>query len=90
MAASDAVPVVATAVTPLLAASTAGAPLVKVLGVAVAVPPPPPPPVPAAVEAARAQIDWASAGEEAVEVLRQYLMVPTINPPGDETLGVDE
>lgn len=44
--------------------------------------------VPAHVSTARAQINWKAAGDEAVDVLRRYLMVPTINPPGDEQLGV--
>ena len=34
-------------------------------------------------------MDWQAAGDEAVEVLLKYLMVPTINPPGDEVLGVN-
>lgn len=32
-------------------------------------------------------IDWAKAGDEAVEVLRGYLQVDTVNPPGNETRG---
>jgi len=32
-------------------------------------------------------IDWRPAGDEAVEVLRAYLRVDTINPPGNETRG---
>ena len=51
--------------------------------------PHPGPYVPQVVQEARAQMDWEAAGDEAVEVLRKYLMVPTINPPGDEMLGVN-
>lgn len=32
-------------------------------------------------------IDWARAGDEAVEVLSGYLQVDTVNPPGNETRG---
>ncbi len=32
-------------------------------------------------------IDWSKAGDEAVETLRGYLRVDTINPPGNETRG---
>ncbi len=51
--------------------------------------PPKETPVPPHVQQARDQVDWSSAGEEAVEVLRQYLMIPTMNPSGNEQLGVD-
>jgi acetylornithine deacetylase/succinyl-diaminopimelate desuccinylase-like protein len=33
-------------------------------------------------------IDWAGLGEEAVQLLRRYLMIDTTNPPGNETAGV--
>ncbi len=32
-------------------------------------------------------IDWDQAGDEAVQVLADYLRVDTINPPGNETAG---
>ncbi|MBI2527746.1 MAG: M20/M25/M40 family metallo-hydrolase [Candidatus Rokubacteria bacterium] len=32
-------------------------------------------------------MDWKSLGEEAVDLLRRYLMVDTTNPPGKETDG---
>ena len=32
-------------------------------------------------------VDWPKAGDEMVEVLRAYLRVDTINPPGNETRG---
>src|SRR5213083_982300 len=33
------------------------------------------------------RIDWAALGEEAVDLLRRYLMVDTTNPPGNEIAG---
>lgn len=36
-----------------------------------------------------ATMDWRKAGEEAFADLRGYLMVPTVNPPGDERLGAE-
>lgn len=36
-----------------------------------------------------AAVDWDKAGDEAVEVLRQYLRVDTTNPPGNETRGAE-
>jgi acetylornithine deacetylase/succinyl-diaminopimelate desuccinylase-like protein len=33
-------------------------------------------------------IDWSALGDEAVEVLRRYLMIDTTNPPGRESEGV--
>jgi acetylornithine deacetylase/succinyl-diaminopimelate desuccinylase-like protein len=33
-------------------------------------------------------IDWAGLGDEAVELLRRYVMIDTTNPPGNEALGV--
>ncbi len=33
--------------------------------------------------------DWARAGDEAVQVLRDYLKVDTTNPPGNETRGAE-
>lgn len=36
-----------------------------------------------------ATMDWRHAGEEAFADLRGYLMVPTVNPPGDEKLGAE-
>src|SRR5690606_17230264 len=51
------------------------------------------PPVadPAALPSARrlAAMDWATAGDEAFADLRGYLMVPTINPPGNERIGAE-
>lgn len=44
---------------------------------------------PAGVERHAAGIDWAQAGDEAVEVLRGYLRTDTFNPPGNETLGAE-
>src|SRR5438034_4797784 len=32
-------------------------------------------------------IDWAALGEEAVDLLRRYLMIDTTNPPGNEAEG---
>lgn len=32
-------------------------------------------------------MDWASAGDEAARILSGYLRIPTVNPPGNETLG---
>ena len=32
-------------------------------------------------------IDWQSLGDETVELMRQYLMLDTTNPPGNETVG---
>ncbi|MCB9742909.1 MAG: M20/M25/M40 family metallo-hydrolase [Alphaproteobacteria bacterium] len=34
-----------------------------------------------------ADVDWDAAGEELVHVLSHYIQAPSINPPGDETLG---
>lgn len=34
-------------------------------------------------------VDWRAAGDESVEVLRQYLRVDTTNPPGNETRGAN-
>jgi acetylornithine deacetylase/succinyl-diaminopimelate desuccinylase-like protein len=34
------------------------------------------------------EIDWQVLGDEAVELLRQYLTIDTTNPPGNEVLGV--
>jgi acetylornithine deacetylase/succinyl-diaminopimelate desuccinylase-like protein len=34
-------------------------------------------------------VDWSAAGDEAVNVLREYLRVDTINPPGNETRGAE-
>jgi acetylornithine deacetylase/succinyl-diaminopimelate desuccinylase-like protein len=36
-----------------------------------------------------ASVDWSKAGDEAFDDLRGYLMVPTINPPGDEKPGAE-
>jgi acetylornithine deacetylase/succinyl-diaminopimelate desuccinylase-like protein len=44
---------------------------------------------PAGVERHATGIDWAQAGDEAVEVLRGYLRTDTFNPPGNETLGAE-
>ncbi len=44
---------------------------------------------PAGVEKFAAAIDWAKAGDEAVGVLQGYLRIDTINPPGNESLGVE-
>ena len=33
------------------------------------------------------RIDWAALGEEAVDLLRRYLMIDTTNPPGNEADG---
>lgn len=40
---------------------------------------------------ARAQsgIDWSNAGDEGLEWLRQYLMIDTTNPPGNEIRGAE-
>jgi acetylornithine deacetylase/succinyl-diaminopimelate desuccinylase-like protein len=40
---------------------------------------------------ARAQtgIDWSKAGDEGIEWLRQYLMIDTTNPPGNEIRGAE-
>src|SRR5712691_1215032 len=32
-------------------------------------------------------IDWTALGEEAVDLLRRYLMIDTTNPPGNEADG---
>ena len=32
-------------------------------------------------------IDWTALGEEAVDLLRRYLMIDTTNPPGNEIEG---
>ena len=32
-------------------------------------------------------MNWEALGRETVELLRQYLMLDTTNPPGNETLG---
>jgi acetylornithine deacetylase/succinyl-diaminopimelate desuccinylase-like protein len=34
-------------------------------------------------------VDWNKAGEETVQVLREYLRVDTTNPPGNETRGAE-
>lgn len=39
-------------------------------------------------DAAAWRIDWAGLGEEAVQLLRQYVMIDTTNPPGNEAAGV--
>jgi acetylornithine deacetylase/succinyl-diaminopimelate desuccinylase-like protein len=44
---------------------------------------------PAGVEKYAAAMDFSKAGDEAVEVLRGYLRVDTVNPPGNETLGAE-
>ncbi|HEY0881964.1 MAG TPA: M20/M25/M40 family metallo-hydrolase, partial [Archangium sp.] len=44
---------------------------------------------PAGVEKYAAAMDFTKAGDEAVEVLRGYLRVDTVNPPGNETLGAE-
>jgi acetylornithine deacetylase/succinyl-diaminopimelate desuccinylase-like protein len=36
-----------------------------------------------------ADLDWKTAGEEAVTVLQGYLRIDTFNPPGNETLGAE-
>lgn len=51
--------------------------------------PPEPRPVPDRVAHWRDRVDWDAAGDEAVQVLSRYLRVPTVNPPGDEGLGVE-
>ena len=33
------------------------------------------------------RIDWTALGEEAVDLLRRYLMIDTTNPPGNEAAG---
>ncbi len=33
------------------------------------------------------EIDWRALGDEAVELLRRYLMIDTTNPPGNEIAG---
>ncbi|HUM16991.1 MAG TPA: M20/M25/M40 family metallo-hydrolase [Candidatus Nitrosotalea sp.] len=33
-------------------------------------------------------MNWAGLGQETVDLLRQYLMLDTTNPPGNETVGV--
>src|SRR5262245_38277953 len=45
---------------------------------------PPPRPAPVGVERWGDTVDWAKAGDEAVEVLSGYLKVDTFNPPGNE------
>lgn len=35
------------------------------------------------------QIDWSMAGDEGIEWLRQYLMIDTTNPPGNEVRGTE-
>ena len=32
-------------------------------------------------------MDWKALGDEAIDLLRRYLMVDTTNPPGNETAG---
>ncbi len=44
---------------------------------------------PTGVEAWGDAVDWAKAGEEAVEVLQAYLRLDTTNPSGNETLGAE-
>lgn len=39
------------------------------------------------VAARQAAVDWDLAGREVTDLLASYLRVPTVNPPGDETLG---
>ena len=34
-------------------------------------------------------VDWGALGEEAIELLRRYLMIDTTNPPGNERAGVE-
>lgn len=46
-------------------------------------------PAPAGVEKYAAAMDFTQAGDEAVEVLRGYLRIDTINPPGNETRGAE-
>jgi acetylornithine deacetylase/succinyl-diaminopimelate desuccinylase-like protein len=36
---------------------------------------------------ATAGIDWRALGEEAIDLLRRYLMIDTTNPPGNEAAG---
>ena len=42
---------------------------------------------PAAATRFHDAVDWQKAGDETVELLRGYLRVDTINPPGNETRG---
>ncbi len=46
-------------------------------------------PAPPGLEKYGAAIDFTQAGDEAVEVLRGYLRLDTMNPPGNETLGAE-
>ena len=32
-------------------------------------------------------MNWPALGQEAVDLLRRYLMLDTTNPPGNETAG---
>ena len=38
---------------------------------------------------AQTQIDWSMVGDEGIEWLRQYLMMDTTNPPGNEVRGTE-
>ena len=44
---------------------------------------------PPGLEKYAAAIDFTKAGDETVEVLRGYLRIDTMNPPGNETLGAE-
>ena len=44
---------------------------------------------PPGLEKYGAAMDFTKAGDEAVEVLRGYLRLDTMNPPGNETLGAE-
>jgi acetylornithine deacetylase/succinyl-diaminopimelate desuccinylase-like protein len=46
-------------------------------------------PAPPGLEKYSVDLDFTKAGDEAVEVLRGYLRVDTMNPPGNETLGAE-
>jgi acetylornithine deacetylase/succinyl-diaminopimelate desuccinylase-like protein len=37
----------------------------------------------------QAAVDWDAAGDEAVQLLSDYLRVDTVNPPGNETRGAE-
>jgi acetylornithine deacetylase/succinyl-diaminopimelate desuccinylase-like protein len=42
-----------------------------------------------AQSAAADELDWNAIGDEAVELLRQYLAIDTTNPPGNEIAGAE-
>ncbi len=50
---------------------------------------PSPRPAPPGVEKFGDAVDWTKAGDEAVELLANYLKVDTFNPPGNETRGAE-